>query len=803
MASIIPGYEYDIFISYRHNDNLDGWVSDFVRNLEKELKRTIKVPISIYFDTNSHDGLLETHNVEKSLESKLKCLIFIPIISRTYCDTKSYAWQNEFCAFNTQAKEDELGVDINLANGNVTSRILPVKIHDIDKEDSALLERELGGVLRAIEFFHKTSGVNRPLTTRDDEVRTPGKILYFDQLNKIANAVQEILRGIKNKKNTPVINEVLISEAQKMPFRKKLRRRGVLKASLTYILIALVLWKVLVISSDLLNLTENAIHLITLILIILFPFAMLLAWFFERSPQGFISTYSVDSLENIFRDEQKKPFTSIGFISVLLVITIVLFFLFPTAIRTQSMNSVADIDRSIAVLPFKNLSNNPEDQYFSDGMKEEILNHLFKIGSLKIPSGSSTLRFKESKLSVSEIAQELNVSYLLEGNVSKFDNNIRIIVSLINGKNGDLVWTEDYRRSMTASDILDIQSDVALQVAANLKIMIDPEVRKRIETRPTENTEAYTLFLQARETHNYSYEKASQMLEKAVSLDPGFADAYAEMAFARMWYMGDTLSREQILEKVEPLLSKALQLNFNSIVAHNTLAEIRFWYYWDLETVEKEYQIVRQLNPSNSGALFGFKYYLWRVGKAQEAYTICKDNFEQNKTTGYSWIFMANAFSAIGEKEKTLETIETALRIFPHKDYLIRNANRIFVELGEYKKAINLFEKELSTKDLHVLQAEIIAPIGIAYYKTGNLSKSNEILNELISRNRNFARNEASFSAAQIYTAMGEKDKALLNLDKAYNRHEMSMVNLKVDPFFKVMHGDPRFENLLLKIGSK
>jgi TolB-like protein/Tfp pilus assembly protein PilF len=800
MASIISGYEYDIFISYRHNDNLDGWVSDFVQNLENELRRTIKVPISIYFDTNPHDGLLEMHNVEKSLKNKLKCLIFIPIISRTYCDTKSYAWQNEFCAFNNQAIIDEFGLDINLSNGNVTSRILPVKIHDIDKEDSALLERELGGVIRAIEFFHKTSGVNRPLTSRDDEVRTPGKILYFDQVNKTANAIQEILRGIKNKENTPLINETLNSQSKKLPFRKKLRRRILLKASLAYILIALVLWKVLVISSTLLNLKESTLQLFTLVQIILFPLAMLLAWLFERSPQGIVRTNSVNSLENIFSDTQKKPFTSIGILSFLLVITIVLFFLFPMTGKTTSMNSISNIDRSIAVLPFKNISNNPEQQYLSDGMMQEILNHLFKIGGLKIPSSSSTLRFKETKLSVREIAQELNVSYLLEGNVSKSDNNVRIIISLIKGENGEIVWTEDYKRSMTATDILDIQSDVALQVAANLKIVIDPEVKKRIETRPTLNTEAYTLFLQSL---TQSYPKASPMLERAVSLDPGFADAYAEMAFSRMWYMGDSLSREQILEQVEPLLRKALQLNFNSIVAHNTLAEIRFWYYWDLETVEKEYQIVRQLNPSNSDALFGFKYYLWRVGKAQEAYTICKDNFEQNKTTGYSWIFMANAFSEIGEKEKTLETIETALRIFPHEGYLIRNADRIFVELGEYEKAIKLFEKELSTKDLNVLQAEILGPIGVAYYKTGNKSKSSMILNELLSRNKNFARNEAFYSAAQIYVAMGEKDKALLNLDKAYIRHELSMVWLKIDPAFKALHGDPRFENQLLKIGPK
>ena len=152
MPSILPTFEYDIFISYRHNDNRSGWVSGFVNALQEELAATIKEPLSIYFDKNPHDGLLETHNVDKSLEGKLKCLIFIPIISQTYCDPKSFAWQNDFVAFNQLAQADEFGRDIKLSNGNVASRILPIKIHDIDAEDKALLESELGGVLRAIEF---------------------------------------------------------------------------------------------------------------------------------------------------------------------------------------------------------------------------------------------------------------------------------------------------------------------------------------------------------------------------------------------------------------------------------------------------------------------------------------------------------------------------------------------------------------------------------------------------------------------------------------------------------------------------
>ena len=187
MPAIIPNYEYDIFISYRHNDNRSGWVTEFVKALQEELAATIKEPVSVYFDSNPHDGLLETHNVDKSLEGKLKCLIFIPILSQTYCDPKSFAWQHEFCAFVQSSRVEAGGsspfglaeptargqgavggLDIKLSNGNVSSRILPIKIYDLDAEDKAIIENEIGGVLRAIEFIYKEPGVNRPLKSSDD-----------------------------------------------------------------------------------------------------------------------------------------------------------------------------------------------------------------------------------------------------------------------------------------------------------------------------------------------------------------------------------------------------------------------------------------------------------------------------------------------------------------------------------------------------------------------------------------------------------------------------------------------------------
>ena len=141
MASLISGYEYDIFISYRQKDNKgDRWVSEFVDALKTELESTFKEEISVYFDINLHDGLLETHDIDASLKDKLKCLIFIPIISRTYCDPKSFAWEHEFKAFVEEASKDSFGLKIKLPNSNVASRVLQVRIHDLDTGDVKLFE---------------------------------------------------------------------------------------------------------------------------------------------------------------------------------------------------------------------------------------------------------------------------------------------------------------------------------------------------------------------------------------------------------------------------------------------------------------------------------------------------------------------------------------------------------------------------------------------------------------------------------------------------------------------------------------
>jgi hypothetical protein len=328
MASLIPGFEYDIFISYRQKDNKhDSWVTEFVENLKGELESTFKEEISVYFDINPSDGLLETHDVDESLKEKLKCLILIPIISRTYCDSKSFAWENEFKAFIRQASNDSFGLKVKLPNGNVANRVLPVQIHELDADDKQLLENELGGFIRGIEFIYKEPGVNRPL--RSDENAPQENLnntIYRNQINKVANAVKDIMTALQKHNERTKENIQLDREGTPSNNKKNLKAKVI-----TGTLIALAL-------------------------------------------------------------------------------IIIGYFIIPTLFNKSEI-----LNKSIAVLPFKNLSNDPEQEYFSDGIVEAILNYLFKAGNIKVISGTSTKKFKNTDLTIKEIAKELGVTSVLEG----------------------------------------------------------------------------------------------------------------------------------------------------------------------------------------------------------------------------------------------------------------------------------------------------------------------------------------------------------------------------------------------------
>ncbi len=534
MASLIPGYNYDIFISYRQNDNkYDGWVTEFVDNLNKELEANIKDKISVYFDINPLDGLLETDSVDKSLEDKLKCLIFIPIISRTYCDSKSFAWEHEFCAFNKLAKEDKFGRDIKLSSGNVAGRILPVKIHDLDPEDKTLLENELGGVLRGVEFIYKESGVNRPLRSSEDHPdNNLNKTFYRNQINKVANAVKEIISALKKQS--------------------------------------------------------------------------------QHSEEGPKQDFEAKS------EPQKNQRTKIiAGIIILLALTVLGYFFIPKLYKPSEQ-----IEKSIAVLPFANLSNDPEQEYFSDGMVDAILDNLFKIGDLKVSSRTSSMSYKNAKLSKKEIAQELNVSTILSGSVQKIGNNVRITVQLIDTETDTYLWSDTYDREW--KDIFEIQSDIAQKIAEELKTALTPEEIKKIEKRPTENLEAYNYYLEG----IYYYWKAVasgdnktsiELYEKAIGLDPEFALAYTGIAkclLDQYWLYNN--HNENVILESKKAIDKAFEIDPDLPDAHLALGIYYYYGYLKYSEALEQFELILKDQPNNSEIIMWISCRLSTYGKPED-----------------------------------------------------------------------------------------------------------------------------------------------------------------------------------------
>ena len=518
MASLMPGYEYDIFISYRHNDNRSGWVTEFVAALQEELAATLKEPVSVYFDTNPHDGLLETHNVDKSLEGKLKCLIFIPIISQTYCDSKSFAWQHEFVAFNKMAKEDQFGRDIRLTSGNVASRILPVKIHDLDPEDKTLLENELGGVLRCIEFIFKSAGVNRPLTPSDNPDKNLNKTFYRDQINKVANAVKEIITAIKkpNQQDGEIPKEVVKAKPEK---QKNLKLKIITGSLLVIVLIAL-------------------------------------GYFF---------------------------------------------------IPKLSKNSDS-VEKTIAVLPFRNLSNDTTQLPICDGFMEDIINNLQKVKNFTVRPRTSSYQYRDTKKSTAIIGKELNVNYLVEGSVGREGNNLKIRVELSDSKADKQLWSKDYISEM--KQLFSLQSEIAKEIASELKAELTPEEIKKIEKKPTENPEAYNYYTQG----NYYYWKSYgwgdvspsiELYQKAIRLDPGFALAYTGKAKCLLdQYLNYQDHSEDILHKSKEAIDKAFEIDPDLPDAHLALGIYYYYGYLNYPEALKEFERVLKYQPKNPDAIY-------------------------------------------------------------------------------------------------------------------------------------------------------------------------------------------------------
>jgi adenylate cyclase len=695
MPPFPPAPGYDIFISYRHNDNLDGWVSDFVLQLEKELRGTVKDILNIYFDRNPADGLLETHSVRKSLEGKLNCRIFIPIISQTYCDPNSFAWQHELCAFNALAKADLLGRDITLSNGNVASRILPVKIHDLDAEDIGMLDKELGGALRAVEFIYREPGVNRPLrSNEEDPTKNLAHTVYRNQLNKVAQAIKQILAAMKDP-STPQKPK----DDQQKPQNKRSRMRKWALAA-----------------------------------------AVVLA------------------------------FASLSYFAVI-----------------RQVPPVAEVqpDKSIAVLPFVNMSNDPEQEFFSDGISEEVLNLLAKVPELKVIGRTSSFYFKGKNEDLRIIGEKLGAAHILEGSVRKEGDQVRITAQLIRASDGVHLWSDTYDRKL--QKIFDLQDEIAGAVLKELKLKLLGT--SNVSGKPMPNTDAYKFSLKG----DYFADQrnipiAIEYYIKSLALDSGNAKTWSSIAYLKI------VEGNSRFDKFAPnyavalkMVSRALSIDPSSAEGLRVKGVFDMFYDLDWPAAERELNEVLRLEPGNAHAYRNLSQLFRAQRLNQKAIDASAKAISVNPFNVVTIGAHAEALSAVGRFDEAIEVLKSGLEI--NRPYIVSRLIQVYLMSGRYD-LIEPFFNEVPDYDKLTLGPMVWLAIG-------DVSKQMEAEKQMLLNHATGTL--GSYDVAVYYAFANRKDLALDYLEKAVDE-KYRVIYIPSNLLLKSLFDDPRYLKILKRM---
>jgi TolB-like protein len=457
--------------------------------------------------------------------------------------------------------------------------------------------------------------------------------------------------------------------------------------------------------------------------------------------------------------------------------------------------------KSIAILPFRNLSEDPRNEYFSDGVIEAIRTRLSQIDELRVISRTSVEKYRDGDKSAREIARELGVSALLEGSIQRSENKIRIDVRLVDGATQEQVWAKSYDHEL--KDVLAIQTEIAQQVAGELNAKLSPEEKSRLSQSDTDNPKAYDLYLKGvyeyRTYTNKGLHNAIGLLTQAVALDPNYARAHAFLANSYIGLaaiFGAELSALEGLEKGKPLIDKALALDPDLDEALMLMGFYRLYHDWDFEGAEAAYkQAVVSDHPDALALYIDYLNFTSRHTEAMEwaERLNIKDPYYPNSRMVLSYFYN-------GRLEEALEFSESRLKMF-NNYYTLDAHGFLLLNMKRYGEAIVYFNKAIALEGIRY--PRMLGWMGAAYARAGERQKAMEIVDELKQR---LARNEKgsiAFFIAVIYSALDEKGSALSWLKTAYDDHDMEMPWLMTEPQFYNLHQEPEFKQLARKIGFK
>jgi serine/threonine protein kinase/tetratricopeptide (TPR) repeat protein len=486
--------------------------------------------------------------------------------------------------------------------------------------------------------------------------------------------------------------------------------------------------------------------------------------------------------------KRNKKNTAVGLAILIISIVGVAYFSF-----VRSSNAAID---SIAVLPFTNITVDPSTEYLSDGITESIINSLSRLPRMRVMARSTVFSYKGQQVDPRKVGRDLGVDAVLMGRVNQRGDTLIIQADLVNVADGSQLWGEQYNRKF--ADIFAVQEEIAREVSDKLRLRLSGEQKQQLAKRYTENTEAYQLYLKGRYYWNKRTEEtlkqAIEYFNQAIALDPSYALAYAGVAdcYHILPFYSD-LQAKDLCPKARAAAIKALEIDDTLAEAHAALAMVKWDYDWDFAGAEREFKQALELNPNYASVHQWYAEYLATMGRHEEAIAEAKRAREIdplsliiNTVEGFIFYLARKYDLAIEKLRKTLEMDPNFARAHLY-------LGQAYVEKRRYEEAIAEFQKAAT---LSGNSPETLALLGYANAVSGKKSEAQKIVKELSER-----RYTSPYWMAVVHTSLNEKDQALARLEDAYESRYLWLVFFNVDPKFDSLRSDPRFAELVRRVG--
>jgi serine/threonine-protein kinase len=576
-----------------------------------------------------------------------------------------------------------------------------------------------------------------------------------------------------------------------MNFFSELKRRNVYKVAVAYAVVGWLLIQVATQVFPFFEIPNWAVRLIVLLIVIGFPLALVIAWAFELTPDGLKRTEDVppDVAAKLPTWSRRKFATFVGVVA-LLAVGLLAFNLFrgkPLA-RSTSSSSTSLPQKSIAVLPLLNESGDTRDEYFSDGLSEELIAALAQIRELKVIGRSSSFRFKDRKEESKTIGEKLGVNTLLEGTVRKQGERVRIVAELINAADGIEIWSRAFDREL--KDIFAVQQEIAAAVASSLKTtLLGADHRASANPKTTEGHNAYLqghYYFQRRNLEDYR--KAVGHYDEAIRLDPEYALAYAERSEA--WTLiGDLIGEGKTAwPKARSDAEKAVAIAPALAEAHAALGWVRFFTEWKFAEGLTELKRAKELAPANPTANDLLARVIVYLGKLDEAEDQGRQAVELDPLATASQNNLARILWYEGKLDEADAVARKSAELQPNAASSRRWQVLVAIQRGDKQTALREAQSE---PDESYRRFEL----AVAQHAGGDGTAADAALADLIAHNQGL-----DYQVAEVYAVRGEKEKAFEWLQIAFDHRDTGMLALLVDPLLNSLRDDPRYKALIAKM---